>query len=136
MGALEEQIGGKHYKGMLLQPMEFSVKNGWDAAAHTALKYLSRFKKKNGYQDLEKAQHCLKLRAELMPFDNWQRRRSTLPISMAHYVEKNKYDGLHAVALFKLELYVLNNHELAYRDVMRAVEELIELEYPLGGGWP
>jgi hypothetical protein len=132
MGALEEQVAGDHYKGMKIQPMEFTVKNGWDPAAHTALKYLSRFRDKNGLQDLEKARHCLKLRATLLPFDNFVRRWAKQPIPMGRYIEENGYEGTQAVVLFKLELYVLNNHEVTYFDVLQTLDDLIHNEYPIG----
>lgn len=132
MGALDEQVAGDHYRNMGLQPMEFSVKNGWDAAAHTALKYLSRYRDKNGLQDLEKARHCLKLRAHLLPFDNFVRRWTKKPISMTRYIEENKFEGMQALVLYKLELYVLNNHEVAFQHVLQTLDDLIHNEYPIG----
>jgi hypothetical protein len=59
--ALDVQIGGSHYKGMAIQPMEYSMKNGLDACQHTAIKYITRFREKGGIQDLEKAKHCIDL---------------------------------------------------------------------------
>ena len=59
--ALDIQIGGGHYKGMAIQPMEYSMKNGLDACQHTAIKYISRFREKGGLDDLEKAKHCIDL---------------------------------------------------------------------------
>lgn len=63
--ALDVQIAGSHYKGMAIQPMEFSMANNWDACAHTILKYLSRHKQKSGLEDLRKARHCVDLRLQL-----------------------------------------------------------------------
>lgn len=57
--AMDVQIGGGHYKGMAIQPMEYSMKNGLDACQHTAIKYISRFRDKGGIGDLEKAKHCI-----------------------------------------------------------------------------
>lgn len=59
--ALEIQVGGDHYKGMKIQPMEYSMANGLDACQHTAIKYISRFRDKGGIQDLEKAKHVIDL---------------------------------------------------------------------------
>lgn len=64
MSALDTQIGGGHYKGMKIQPMEYSMANGLDACQHTAIKYISRFRDKGGIQDLEKAKHCIDLLIE------------------------------------------------------------------------
>ncbi len=57
--ALATQVGGSHYKGMKIQPMEFSMANGLDACQHTIIKYVARFRSKGGVEDLEKAKHCI-----------------------------------------------------------------------------
>ncbi len=57
--ALDVQIGGGHYKDMVIQPMEYSMKNGMDACQHTAIKYISRFRAKGGIEDLKKAKHVI-----------------------------------------------------------------------------
>lgn len=62
--ALDTQVGGGHYKGMKIQPMEYSMANGLDACQHTAIKYISRFRNKGGIQDLEKAKHCIDMLIE------------------------------------------------------------------------
>jgi len=62
--ALESQIGGGHYKDMKIQPMEYSMANGLDACQHTAVKYISRFRQKNGVEDLRKAIHCIEMLIE------------------------------------------------------------------------
>ena len=64
MSALDTQIGGGHYKGMAIQPMEYSMANGMDPCQHTAIKYISRFREKGGIQDLEKAKHCIDMLIE------------------------------------------------------------------------
>lgn len=64
MSALDTQVGGGHYKGMKIQPMEYSMVNGLDACQHTAIKYISRFRDKGGIQDLEKAKHCIDMLIE------------------------------------------------------------------------
>jgi len=57
----KSQIGGNHYKDMIIQPMEYSMKNNLNALQHTIIKYVSRYKDKNGVQDLEKAKHCIEM---------------------------------------------------------------------------
>lgn len=56
---MDVQIGGGHYKGMAIQPMEYSMKNGLDPCQHTIIKYVSRYRYKGGIEDLEKAKHCI-----------------------------------------------------------------------------
>lgn len=57
--AMDIQIGGNHYKKMKIQPMEYSMANNLDAMQHTIIKYVSRFRDKNGIEDLEKAKHTI-----------------------------------------------------------------------------
>ena len=58
------QIGGDHYTKLAIQPMRYSMKNGLDALQHTVIKYATRFRDKNGIEDLEKAKHCIDMLIE------------------------------------------------------------------------
>lgn len=57
--ASEVQIDGDHYTKMKIQPMHFSMVNKLDALQHSIIKYIVRFRDKNGIVDLEKARHCI-----------------------------------------------------------------------------
>ena len=59
--SLEEQVGGKHYKDMKIQPAEFINENKWLFAEGNAIKYICRHSKKGGIQDIEKAIHYLEM---------------------------------------------------------------------------
>jgi len=63
--ALKEQIGGDHYKKLAIQPMEYSFRNKLDPCQHTIIKYVTRFRDKNGKEDLIKAKHCIDMLIEL-----------------------------------------------------------------------
>lgn len=65
MKATEQQVGGDHYKSLAIQPMEYSIKNGLDPLQHTAIKYITRHKLKNGKEDILKAIHTLELILEM-----------------------------------------------------------------------
>ena len=65
MSALDRQVSGNHYKSMKIQPMEFSMKNNLNACQHTAIKYICRYKDKNGVEDINKAIHTLQLLKEI-----------------------------------------------------------------------
>jgi hypothetical protein len=65
--ASAKQVGGNHYKDMPIQPAEFIHKNGIGYMEGCAIKYLARWKKKNGRQDLEKAKHYIELLLEMTP---------------------------------------------------------------------
>lgn len=70
-----QQIGGTHYKDMPIQPFEFSMKNGLDPMQHTIVKYVTRFRHKNGREDLEKAKHTIDLLIEHEYGDDWNGKR-------------------------------------------------------------
>ncbi|MBY4725712.1 MULTISPECIES: hypothetical protein [Burkholderia] len=61
--ALTRQVGGSHYTGLAIQPMEYSVANGLNACQHTAIKYITRKKgdRVKRLEDLDKAIHSLEM---------------------------------------------------------------------------
>jgi hypothetical protein len=59
--AYKAEVGGKHYKGMTIQPHEYIVKNNIGWSAGNAIKYLSRYKLKGGAEDVRKAIHYCQL---------------------------------------------------------------------------
>ena len=62
--ALAEQVGGDHYKTMAVQPIEFILQNDINYIEGCIIKYLCRWRKKNGIEDLEKARHYLAILIE------------------------------------------------------------------------
>jgi hypothetical protein len=60
----KKQVGGTHYKSMVIQPSEFINKNNLPFAEGNAIKYLCRHKQKNQKQDLEKAIHYCQMAIE------------------------------------------------------------------------
>lgn len=65
LSAMEQQIGGDHYKNMAIQPIEFCHRNNLGCIEHSVIKYLCRYKFKNGLQDLKKARHFIDILIEL-----------------------------------------------------------------------
>ena len=61
MKSFKKQIGGNHYLKYKIQPIEFIVKNNIGFVEGNIIKYILRFKKKGGVQDLEKARHYIDL---------------------------------------------------------------------------
>lgn len=58
---MQAQVGGSHYKDMAIQPVEYCVKNGIGFVEGNVIAYVSRWKQKNGLEDLRKARHMLDL---------------------------------------------------------------------------
>lgn len=65
MTATKKQVGGKHYTDYKIQPVEFITSNNIGFIEGNVIKYLLRFKEKNGLQDLDKAIHYVELLKEL-----------------------------------------------------------------------
>lgn len=63
--ALKVQAGGSHYKDMPIQPVEYIHANALGYFEGNVVKYISRWRKKGGVQDLEKARHYIDLLIEL-----------------------------------------------------------------------
>lgn len=63
--ALDVQVGGSHYKDMAIQPVEYIHANGLGYIEGNIIKYVSRWRRKNGVADLEKARHYIDLLIEL-----------------------------------------------------------------------
>jgi hypothetical protein len=57
----DTQVGGEHYTKNSIQPIDYILENnlGWCEA--NAVKYLTRWKNKNGIEDLKKARHYIDL---------------------------------------------------------------------------
>jgi hypothetical protein len=64
--ALKKEVGGTHYKDMPIQPIEFIIKNRLGFCVGNVIKYVCRYKAKNGKEDLLKAKHYIDL---LMEFE-------------------------------------------------------------------
>jgi len=59
--SLEEQVGGKHYRNMKIQPAEFINENKLLFAEGNAIKYICRHSLKGKEEDIKKAIHYLEM---------------------------------------------------------------------------
>ena len=65
MKALKQQVGGDHYSKLVIQPVEYINKNNLTYLQGNVIKYVTRYKDKNGVEDLQKAKHYIDLLIEL-----------------------------------------------------------------------
>ena len=63
--ALDVQVSGNHYKDLAIQPVEYIHANDIGYFEGNVIKYVSRWRNKNGIKDLEKAKHYIELLIEL-----------------------------------------------------------------------
>jgi hypothetical protein len=57
MSALNTQIGGTHYKKLKIQPVEYIEQNDLGFLEGCIVKRITRWRTKDGFQDLEKIKH-------------------------------------------------------------------------------
>ena len=57
----KKQIGGNHYSNMAITPTRYILENNIGWLEGNAIKYISRYKNKNGVEDLKKAIHYIEL---------------------------------------------------------------------------
>ena len=90
----DKQIGGNHYKDMVIQPSEFINKNKLQFAEGNSIKYICRHSLKGGKQDLEKAKHYIDMIIERDYGDETQKSQVFTP-SIEESVDSGiTYEGL------------------------------------------
>ena len=68
--ALQVQVGGDHYKNRAMQPIELITKTRCTFIQGCIWKYITRYKEKNGREDIQKCIHYAQLAIQLK--DNGQ----------------------------------------------------------------
>lgn len=63
--SLGVQVDGSHYKDQAIQPVEYIHANKIGYFEGNVIKYVSRWKQKNGITDLQKAKHYIELLIDL-----------------------------------------------------------------------
>lgn len=69
LNPLDKQVAGNHYKDLKIQPVEYIHANNIGYFEGNVIKYVSRWRAKNGLADLEKAKHYIELLIELETCD-------------------------------------------------------------------
>jgi hypothetical protein len=65
VSALEKQVSGAHYKDKAIQPIIYIHANNLGFCEGNVVKYITRWREKNGIADLEKAKHYIELLIEM-----------------------------------------------------------------------
>lgn len=121
MKATDVQIGGTHYKDLVVQPIELIASIRCSFIQGCIIKYISRYKNKNGAQDIQKCIHYAQLAIQLK--DKRKCCDKTLSVSLNKYILKNKFTILQCRIITQA---VYNNYE----NVIIYCKELLQLEYP------
>lgn len=120
MKATETQVGGNHYKSMKIQPVELFALTRCTAFQANIWKYITRYKQKNGKQDIEKAIHYAQLALELHCDGKLD---STSKYCVDEFCAINKLSS-------DISLIVNCAAEDNYSGVIQKCKKLIAREYP------
>lgn len=69
MKSNDYQIGGTHYQKLEYQPWDLCVDLDLDFLTAGVIKYVARWRSKNGLQDLEKALHYISKKSEVEKYN-------------------------------------------------------------------
>lgn len=118
MSALDNQVGGSHYLSNY-QPIQYASDSKYNAIQLNVLKYVTRYKKKNGLEDLKKAIQYCEL-AKVCPFPK---------TSEWHDDKANRY-LLDNDMRKPIGMYFLWQLDMCHWNVVKkCIQELIDLEY-------
>ena len=93
MESLKEQVGGNHYKEMKIQPLEFIMANNIPYCEANIIKYVCRYKSKNGLQDLLKARHYLDILIEHHREEFEKRKQALIELTQDEPYERTTENG-------------------------------------------
>lgn len=120
MSNLQRQVGGDHYSKMKVQPTELITELKCSFYQGNIIKYLSRYKSKNGKQDLEKVIHYAQIAIER------QDRRVCVEDAIFHGIPRFcKENGLSKIEEDIMREACYDNYDI----VIRLGNKLIEQEY-------
>lgn len=97
MTANDRQVGGTHYAGEY-QHWDFAINVSMKYMEGNATKYITRWRKKNGLQDLQKALHYVEKMVESYP----RSRDRITPMRMRHlelFLDTNKFEKRDAMII-------------------------------------
>ena len=117
--ALSQQIGGSHYKMMPFQPISLISMLDLDFFQGNVVKYVGRYKLKDGVNDLEKAKHYCQMAVEL----DDKKEPDVLLLSEAiddvwDFVKKNQLD-------FEVYRILIDVVRVRWEEAEQAIDELI-----------
>jgi hypothetical protein len=78
MSALHMQHGGRHYKDLAIQPVEYALANVLPFCEGCVVKYVTRWRSKGGIDDLRKARHFLQFLIEAPMYKGHMKRIAAL----------------------------------------------------------
>ena len=132
MSALDIQHGGDHYKNLGIQPVQFWHANLMGGSESACIKYVTRWKSKEGVKDLRKARHFLQLIVEDGEYPALYRRQgAAFPIYIGmglratDYIDANGLEKPEAGVVLHVWLWTLKGDPADLRSAMQWMDELL-----------
>ncbi len=134
--ANSHQVGGDHYKSDF-QHWDMIEENGIGYLEAAATKYITRWRDKNGFKDLEKAGHYTQKLIEMHLERGREPRGKVSPSDMALFASSNSLGPIEEVAVNALVTWRdIRELEFAKDAIKRLLDVARERGYPEEGGLP
>ena len=124
MKAIENQVGGSHYKNMAFQPIELITALKCSFIQGCIIKYISRYKNKNGAQDIKKCIHYAQLAIELK-----DKGLCKTTDNIDTYVLISDFCSTNKITLLQ-KLIIEATANASFNRVIRLCNDLLKVEYP------
>ncbi len=126
-----EYQGEAHYKGYKYEPVKYIMDMKFDFIQGNILKYLVRYRKKNGLQDLKKAKHYAEIGSKDKK-QNWTTFGSVLEEgnNMANtisFIIQEQFD-LPTQNFLMIVITLICNYQM--RELAHLIDMQIKIEYP------
>jgi len=106
MGVNDKQVGGNHYNQVKVQHWDLVIENDLPYLPAQISKYVTRWKKKHGSQDIEKSIHYLeKLQTSLENGVLKYPTQERVPIKLEEFAEENKIGDIEKTIFYILLTY-------------------------------
>ena len=124
MKAIESQVGGSHYKDMAFQPIELIAILKCSFIQGCIIKYISRYKSKNGAQDIKKCIHYAQLAIELKDKGLCKNTKDVdTYMAVSNFCSANNFNLLQKLII---EAVV----DASFNRVVLLCTDLLKIEYP------
>ena len=123
MKAIESQVGGSHYKDMAFQPIELITVLRCSFIQGCIIKYISRYKDKNGAQDIKKCIHYAQLAIELKDKGLCETTKSIdTYMAISNFCSANKFSMLQ-------KFIIEATADASFNRVIRLCNDLLKVDY-------
>lgn len=134
MNANERQVGGEHYRTKEggVQHWDYCVRANIPNLEYAASKYLTRWRKKNGLEDLRKPLHYIEKRIESLSLGvGVLRGANKVHLMFAEFVRDNEVPPTEAAIIDLVMHWKNQSHLLNARDMLKRL--IAEEEDKMGG---